>query len=339
MIRCLGLCLSIWILSWTAAAQPRLKVGDPAPKLEIQTWVKGEPVTEFRSGHVYVVEFWATWCPPCKKSIPHLTELQRTHKQTVTIIGISAKDANGETLDKVTKYVQSAGDSMEYTVAFDDGSKTNQAYMVAARQRGIPAAFVVDQHGRIAWIGHPLMGLDDVLTRVVKGEFDPDRAHKGDALAKEIHELIRTQRHDEAMDEIDALIALDPEKFGQYAAVKFQYLLTTKNDRPTAYAYATSVTAGPLKENARAHADIAWAILTDPDAASRKLDMALALANRAAELSERKDASILDTLARAQYETNDVPSAIATQKLAISLAKPVDIKRMGERLATYEQGK
>lgn len=339
MVRWLGIFFGILCLSCTAVAQPRLKVGDPAPKLEIEAWIKGEPITGFRPGHVYVVEFWATWCPPCKKSIPHLTDLQKAYEEAATIIGISAKDANGETLDKVAKYVKSADKTMEYTVAFDDGSKTNQAYMVAARQRGIPTAFVVDQQGKIAWIGHPLMGLDDVLHRVVKGEFDPAGTQKGDALAKEIHELIRAQRPDDAMAKIDTLIALDSKKYGQYAAVKFQYLLTTRKDRPAAYEYAKDITSGVLKDNARTHGDIAWAILTDPESASRKLDIALALATRAADLSERKDASILDTLARAQFESGDPTSAIATQKLAISLAKPAEIKRMTEKLTEYEQGR
>lgn len=339
MVRWIGMFVALMALSCNALAQPRLKIGDPAPSLEIESWIKGEPVTEFRSGHVYVVEFWATWCPPCKKSIPHLTELQKTYEDAATIIGISAKDANGESLDKVAKYVTSAGKSMEYTVAFDDGSKTNQAYMVAARQRGIPTAFVVDQQGKIVWIGHPLMGLDDVLERVVKGEFDPQGTQKGDALVKEIHGLIRDQRPDEAMSRIDTLIALDPRKYGQYAAVKFQHLLTIRKDRAAAYEYAKDITTGVLKDSARAHADIAWAILTDPESASRKLDVALALATRAAELSERKDASVLDTLARAQFENGEHGNAIATQKLAIAIAKPADVNRMTEKLAEYEAGR
>src|SRR5262245_40700130 len=71
-----------------AAKAVTLKVGDAAPALAIGDWVQGEPVTGFEKGKVYVVEFWATWCGPCRKSIPHLTKLQAENREAVTIIGI-----------------------------------------------------------------------------------------------------------------------------------------------------------------------------------------------------------------------------------------------------------
>src|SRR5947208_1155637 len=54
-----------------AADAPTLHVGDRAPGLSVSKWLKGEPVTQFQPGKVYVVEFWATWRQPCIKSIPH----------------------------------------------------------------------------------------------------------------------------------------------------------------------------------------------------------------------------------------------------------------------------
>src|SRR5262245_54681841 len=71
-----------------ARAEGPLSVGDPAPKLEVKEFVKGDAVKSFDKGKVYVVEFWATWCGPCRTSIPHLTELQKKHKD-VTFIGVS----------------------------------------------------------------------------------------------------------------------------------------------------------------------------------------------------------------------------------------------------------
>ena len=42
---------------------PSLKFGDYAPKLQVKEWIKGTPIQSFEKGKVYVLEFWATWCP------------------------------------------------------------------------------------------------------------------------------------------------------------------------------------------------------------------------------------------------------------------------------------
>ena len=44
-----------------AADEPALRVGDPAPSLQVAEWIKGQPVSAFEAGKVYLVEFWATW--------------------------------------------------------------------------------------------------------------------------------------------------------------------------------------------------------------------------------------------------------------------------------------
>src|SRR6516225_10230386 len=76
-----------------AARAEGLKVGDPAPKLEVKEFLKGEPVASLEKGKIYVIEFWATWCGPCRTSIPHVTELQKKHKDVV-FIGVSVWERN-----------------------------------------------------------------------------------------------------------------------------------------------------------------------------------------------------------------------------------------------------
>src|SRR5437762_6606240 len=140
------------------AAAERLGIGDPDPKLEVKEFVKGDPVKQFDKGKTYVVEFWATWCGPCRTSIPHVTELQKKHKDVV-FIGVSVweRDQSG-----VKPFVKEMGDKMDYRVAMDDvaeGAKGNEGkmaknWMTAAEQDGIPAAFIVNGEGKVAWIGH-----------------------------------------------------------------------------------------------------------------------------------------------------------------------------------------
>src|SRR5262249_31039015 len=189
MHRTLSLAVAIPLLASVAAAQ-KLAAGADAPPLHIGKWVKGEPVEAFKPGKIYVVEFWATWCGPCIASMPHLTALQAGYKDKgVTIIGVTTADPNN-TLDKVQTMVTDKGDGMGYTVAWDDGKKTNNDYMKAAGQNGIPCAFLIDGQGKLAYIGHPAV-LDIPLAEVVAGTWDASKGEERiETVMKQLSEVV-----------------------------------------------------------------------------------------------------------------------------------------------------
>jgi len=147
-----------------------LKVGAPAPKLSTGKWVQGEPVNEFQRGKTYLVEFWATWCGPCRVSIPHLNEIHSKYKDKgLVVIG---QDCWEQDDSLVGPFVKRMGDKMTYRVALDDKQdsekgKMAENWMTASGRNGIPSAFLVDTKGKIAWIGHPMelndQAIDDVL--------------------------------------------------------------------------------------------------------------------------------------------------------------------------------
>lgn len=138
----------------------KLAEGSVPPPLK-GTFVKGAPFT-LEKGKLYVVEFWATWCPPCKESIPHLTQLQAKYKDKVKFVGVSVWEdqdpvEKGKTyLGRVKDFVKSEGKAMSYTVvADDDKGKMATSWMEAAKQDGIPVAFIIGKNGKVAWIGSP----------------------------------------------------------------------------------------------------------------------------------------------------------------------------------------
>ncbi|MCP5517453.1 MAG: redoxin domain-containing protein [Verrucomicrobiales bacterium] len=165
------------VLCLASAAQ----LGEPAAPLKIRQWVKGDPVdlAAVKGRKIVVVEFWATWCPPCRTSIPHLTELQQKFKgKDVLFVGVSDEQAS-----VVEPFVKKMGDQMDYAVAIDDDRGTSKGYMEAYEQRGIPTAFVVDKAGNVVWVGHPMAELEETLKLVVEGNYDLQRAkRRGEAM-------------------------------------------------------------------------------------------------------------------------------------------------------------
>lgn len=329
-----------------------LQVGDPAPKMQVAKFVKGKPIEQFEKGKVYVVEFWATWCGPCKVSIPHLTEVQKEFKDKgVTVVGVSVWE-QGEALSAVEKFVENMGDKMDYTVAYD-GDRGNsymaEHWMSAAKQNGIPAAFIVDKQGKIAWIGHPMDGMDEVLGKVVDGTWDPaehaKKEAKKQAIQKQAQTIYREMQaaHSEgdmekALTKADELIALDPPMFGQIAMMKFDLLLTEMKDYKRAYAYASQI-GDMYKDDPMTLNAVAWTIVDTEGLEERDLGVAERLAARANDLTKGEDAAILDTVARVHFEKGEIAKAIEIQEKAVAHADEDMKAQLQAALDRYKKAK
>jgi thiol-disulfide isomerase/thioredoxin len=155
----------------------RLAAGSKAPALSVDEFIKGKPVEGLNEGTAYVVEFWATWCPPCIKSIPHLTKLQKKHKNIV-VLGVAGSERGGK--DPLEAFVKKQGSKMAYTVAYDADRSMAGTWMTPAGQNSIPCAFIVDTKGVISWIGNPLAEeFDAEVAKVAKGSKLPKAVKSG----------------------------------------------------------------------------------------------------------------------------------------------------------------
>ena len=142
----------------TLAAAPTLKVGDSAPKLQTGKWVQGEPVKEFQKGKAYLVEFWATWCPPCRASVPGIEKIYESFKDKgVVVLAVSMDDGGW---DAVQSFVKENG--IKYTVL-----KGNEDVAQKYQVRSIPMLLVLDKEGKISkrYLG---FGSDEDLDRDIK---------------------------------------------------------------------------------------------------------------------------------------------------------------------------
>jgi thiol-disulfide isomerase/thioredoxin len=288
-------------LGLASAAARAAELGDAAPPLRVAKWIKGDAVDIERGKdkNVFVVEFWATWCPPCRTSIPHISKLAKKFRDRgVVIVGVT----NETDADKVAEFVKAQGDDMDYVVAQDDGQKTSDGYMKAFEQGGIPHAFLIDRAGKIVWHGHPMAGLDAAVEAVVEGKHDLAKARADENQAREAKAKASLMR--------DYFMGLSR---AQQVGEKF---------------------LEANRKNAMALNEFAWTILTGKGLRARDLDLALRAAKAAVEASESKDAAIVDTYARALHDTGDRAQAIEVQRKAVGLAG--DDKMREELKATLE---
>lgn len=135
--------------SFAIADQGGPKIGDLPPPLTLTKPIQGPPTNDLTweklKGKVVVVEFWATWCGPCIKAIPHLNDLVEQFKDK-PVVFISVTSENEEVVRLFLK-----NHPIKSAVMLDDFEVLKQAYHVA----GIPHAVIVDATGHIAAIVHP----------------------------------------------------------------------------------------------------------------------------------------------------------------------------------------
>ena len=125
----------------------------PLPDLTGLTFVEGRPVL---SGRPVLLEFWATWCPPCRDSIPHLNAIhEKFGRRGLVVLGVTQEDR--ATVAAFRRQVP-----MRYSIGLDPEAKAARALGV----RGIPHAFLADRTGRIIWDGHPGRLTDEQVERV-----------------------------------------------------------------------------------------------------------------------------------------------------------------------------
>ena len=119
------------------------EVGKPAPGLSIQTLNGKGPVSlESLSGKIAIVDFWATWCGPCKKSFPKLEELSKQNAGKVQVIGISVDD----TKDGVADWAKAQGAS--FPIAWDDGHTIAKKWKVEK----MPTTYILDGSGTVRFV-------------------------------------------------------------------------------------------------------------------------------------------------------------------------------------------
>lgn len=337
-----------------------LTVGSKAPTLDIEHWIsdgggKFKPLKQFEPGKVYVVEFWATWCGPCKACMPHLAELQRKYaQQGVQIVSVSDEDL--ETVNEFLKSNVPAGmlrsmqtksestdQSVEaasegvvnemtfqqltsaYCLTTDPDQSTYKDYMEASAEGGIPTSFLVGKQGLIEWIGHP-MEIDQPLADLIADRWDREAFLKSrqekkyvEESLEEVYRLLEAEKYDQALRNLDDLIKQTQASEMNMGLKMMKLELLIQLDESKAVRQFKEITAG--LDSPETLNGIAWTIV---ELASNDqyqigvelIDAAATATKKAIDLSP-KDGTILDTLAHLHYLKKDLDAAIEVQTRAV----------------------
>lgn len=319
-----------------------LKIGDPVPEIKVEAFVRGNSVTRFEKGKVYVVDFWATWCGGCIASFPHISYIANKYKDRVHFISVDSYEDAGEHKGEDPAVVVKAflktpiGQPLTLDVCVDGHDNAMYSNWVKPlRRNGFPTTFIIDQDGRIAWMDVNLDNLEWALRLVLAKKWDINKAAavmKGrddveDVLfMKVFREKGEQQKKDyqEVLKKSESFEMQFPDRKASVAFYKFMAL--AELDKSQVPAILEQMAADPLSKYINLD-DANGLTLRRTDLTKRDYQALYKVQERLLTNEHNgtghggKSVKAYETLADTYWKARQTTQAISTQQKAIAMAK------------------
>ncbi|MBY3347968.1 TlpA disulfide reductase family protein [Rhizobium laguerreae] len=156
-----------------SVGQQLVEMNSPAPSIKVQEWLRGDPISNFQLGNIYVLKFFSTSRSYCEPELSDLAKLRKKFNSAgVEFIGIAASEEAAtadEARAQVDATITKSLPNTDIRIGFDHSGEMDEDWLKASLSF-FPKTFIVDRDGSIAFIGDLVM-LEDVLPKVIDGSW------------------------------------------------------------------------------------------------------------------------------------------------------------------------
>ncbi|UCE59173.1 MAG: redoxin family protein [Phycisphaerales bacterium] len=296
-----------------AGASEKLRIGGPPPILHGIEWVRGDPIDIHRilGQKALLIEFWASWCPPCLLNLPWRTEVQLRFADR----GFEWIAVTYESSASVRAALASYPGEIGIRIACSDGLSTRKT-LEAIGVSSVPYAVIVNARGQVAWMGDSRCAeFEDVLVQILSNTWNLEHARR-------VHGANRTYLRETEKRIEQALTSGDGAELVEAARAAMLLEIPDEDRR---------LRAALLSRSSKR-------LLTETNWSGRFDGSALEFSRTAVEDCQWSDAQMVDIHARALFKNGHIAEAVSCQRRTLPLEWDNTRKsRYKKRLAHYER--
>jgi thiol-disulfide isomerase/thioredoxin len=339
-----------------------LKVGDTAPKISPKQWLIGGSPKNKTKDRITVVFFCSSWNEASISLFPSLSKISKAYRKDVDVVAIDTWEAKTEdSKSEVNSMIQENRESISFSFAVDNEEADLAKYWIqAAGMIQLPALFVVDKRGKLAWFGYPQGNVSKVLDCLIANTYDyksaqieckrcveiensiSKKTEQSNEFDAKVEELIGNKEYAAALALMDQQLKIQPERIREYEESKLWILLEMKSPDLIPFIKNT-ISDESYRDPERLNTFLWIALEIKRDLPKADYESIASISNDLLKMSP-SNAMHLDTVALAKWRAGIKKEALDLQTKAVKIAEKakhfdaVILSEMRARLKTFQTG-